>query len=211
MNIEIIKLKDLKHPERNVRVHTQAQINEMIRSVEKFGQTRPVVIDENGTILIGNGLVEAMRKMGTEEVSVFKKEGLSETDKLKLMMADNKIYSLGIDDLEAVENIIIELGDFDIPGFDSQVLEDIYGDIDIDIEESVSFGAVNEEAVEAAERLHEKRQEAVYAQENNLPIENTQEQKETVKEAPALSQAEKSSADVGRYVICPSCGEKIWL
>lgn len=48
------RLDDLKHPEKNVRIHSEQQIRELKRSLEKFGQTRALVVDENNVILIGN-------------------------------------------------------------------------------------------------------------------------------------------------------------
>ena len=46
MNIVSIPLSKLKRPERNVRIHPEKQIREMIRSLEKFQQTRALVVDE---------------------------------------------------------------------------------------------------------------------------------------------------------------------
>lgn len=53
MKITTAKIKDLKHPDKNVRIHSEQQIRELKRSLEKFGQTRALVVDENNTILIG--------------------------------------------------------------------------------------------------------------------------------------------------------------
>ena len=58
MKVTIKKLSVLKHPEKNVRIHSEQQIRELKRSLEKFGQTRALVIDENNIILIGNGYRE---------------------------------------------------------------------------------------------------------------------------------------------------------
>ena len=46
MKIVKIKLADLVKPEKNVRIHTEKQIKEFRRSVEMFGQIRPIVVDE---------------------------------------------------------------------------------------------------------------------------------------------------------------------
>lgn len=40
------KLTELHRPERNVRIHSDKQIAEFKRSIEMFGQIRPIVIDE---------------------------------------------------------------------------------------------------------------------------------------------------------------------
>ena len=44
------RLDDLKHPEKNVRIHSEQQIRELKRSLEKFGQTRALVVDENNAV-----------------------------------------------------------------------------------------------------------------------------------------------------------------
>ena len=66
MKIQKVKLHDLKPLEKNVRKHTDTQINELMRSVKQFGQTRAIVLDENNNILIGNGLYEALKRAGAE-------------------------------------------------------------------------------------------------------------------------------------------------
>lgn len=123
------RLDDLKHPEKNVRIHSEQQIRELKRSLEKFGQTRALVVDENNVILIGNGLYEAMVSLGYQEASVYVKTELSENDKKKLMIADNKTYALGIDNLDTLNEFLEELqGDLDIPGYDEEILQQMVAD-----------------------------------------------------------------------------------
>lgn len=45
MKLEVAKLSDLKPLEKNARRHNDKQIDELIKSVEQFGQTRAMVID----------------------------------------------------------------------------------------------------------------------------------------------------------------------
>lgn len=60
--MKVIKkpLTELRRPDRNVRMHTDKQLKEFRRSVEMFGQIRPIVVDEDGVILAGNGLYETL-------------------------------------------------------------------------------------------------------------------------------------------------------
>ena len=51
MQVIEMKIADLHFPEKNVRIHTESQIKEFIRSIDKFEQIRPVVIDENNTVI----------------------------------------------------------------------------------------------------------------------------------------------------------------
>ena len=66
MKITVKKLADLHKPAHNIRRHSDKQITEYIRSVEMFGQIKPLVVDEHGEIIAGNGLFEALSRMGRE-------------------------------------------------------------------------------------------------------------------------------------------------
>lgn len=124
MLVEKKRLDELRHPDKNVRIHSEQQIRELKRSLSRFGQTRALVVDENNIILIGNGLYDAMLDLGYTEADVYVKTGLSENDKKKLMIADNRTYSLGIDNLETLNDFLEELqGDLDIPGYDEEILQ----------------------------------------------------------------------------------------
>ena len=119
MKLEVVKLSDLKPLENNVRKHSDKQIDELIKSVEQFGQTRAMVIDEDNNILIGNGLYFALLKMNKPDAQCYRKTGLTEVQKKKLILSDNKIYGLGSDDYEQINNYIQEItkiGDFEIAG-----------------------------------------------------------------------------------------------
>ena len=111
MKLEKRKLAELSHPDKNARMHPDKQIVELKRSLEKYVQTRNLVIDENGVILAGNGLYIAMTEMGWTEALCLVKSGMTENDKKKLMLSDNRIFDLGVNDMSVFDSIIAELGD----------------------------------------------------------------------------------------------------
>lgn len=118
--MKVIKkpLTELRRPDRNVRMHTDKQLKEFRRSVEMFGQIRPIVVDEDGVILAGNGLYETLLSLGRTEADCYVVSGLTEAEKKKLMLADNRVFDLGVDDLAALDAFILELkDDLDIPGY----------------------------------------------------------------------------------------------
>ena len=124
MNIRKMPLSSLQRPEQNVRMHTEKQLKEFERSVSMFGQLRPIVADEAGVILAGNGLFETLIRLDWKEADVLQVEGLTENQKKKLMLADNKIFGLGVDDLETFDAFLVDLkDDLDIPGFDEELLK----------------------------------------------------------------------------------------
>ena len=129
MEVITVKLAELVKPEKNVRIHTEQQIREFQRSIKMFGQIRPIVVDENNVILAGNGLYDTLMTMGRDTAEVYRYENLSENQKKKLMIADNKIFNLGIENLETLNCFLEELqGDLDIPGFDEEILKQMVSD-----------------------------------------------------------------------------------
>ena len=124
MNITVKKLAELHKPTHNIRRHSDKQITEYIRSIEMFGQVKPLVVAEDGEIIAGNGLYEALLRMGRETCDCYVMVGLTDVQKKKLMMADNKVYELGFTDVDAIEELVKELdGDVDVPGWDADLLE----------------------------------------------------------------------------------------
>ena len=72
------KLSELRRPKKNVRNHSIKQIEEFKRSVQMFGQIRPIVIDEDNVILAGNGLFMALEALGRTEADCYVAAGLTE-------------------------------------------------------------------------------------------------------------------------------------
>ena len=194
-------LSELKRPERNVRMHTDKQLTEFRRSVEMFGQIRPIVIDENNVMLAGNGLYETLLSMGRTEADCYVVEGLTENEKKKLMLADNRIFDLGVDDMKAFDEFIAELGDdLNVPGFDDELLRSLVAN-EAEIDEMMSsYGLITED----------KKEEIAGAAETYRKAETERaSQPEPAPDAAAASA--EAAQPVGKYVVCPKCGEKIWL
>jgi len=193
------KLDDLKRPQRNIRIHSEAQYKEFERSVTMFGQIRPLVVDEDNTILAGNGLYETLLRLGWTEADCYVVSGLSANEKKKLMMADNKIASLGIDDLGTFDAFLLELGDdLDIPGFDEDVLQSMVSDPE-DVTDAMSgYGLITEDEKAALTGAAERKDAA-------MSVSPKESQSDTVA-TPSVG-----TAETRRSVTCPKCGELIWL
>ena len=209
MQIEVVKVADLITPEENIRKHPDKQLEALAKSFETFGQFRPVVIDENNYIWAGNGLVEALRRTGVEYVDAYRYTGLTEAQKRKLMLADNKTFSLGFDNLQAIDDVMKSLDDFDIPGYDSSVLEQLYSNVEQAIEDIPAMQTVNEESVRQIEKTVQKREAAIVPEQVKPTAPPVAASGETVKAVEHEPEQEKAS--IRKYVLCPKCGEKIWL
>lgn len=156
MKITTKKLSELRKPEKNVRIHTEQQLREFERSVKMFGQIRPIVIDENNVILAGNGLYDTLLRLEYEEAEVYQYFDLTENQKKKLMIADNKIFSLGIENLDTLNSFLEDLhDDLDIPGYDSEILKQMVSEADDITEKLSSYGTLDDEEIKAIKEKFE--------------------------------------------------------
>lgn len=205
-----MNLNELKHPEKNVRKHPKKQIQELQRSIKMFGQIRPIIVDENNIILAGNGLAQALREMGETQAKVLKMSNLSEKDKIKLMVADNRTYSLGFDDHDNIFELLSQLdGDFDVPGYDEELLEELLAE-DEEVEENLqSYGVLNKEEIQQFEGKTEEIQKKAETE----PFVDKEEYEEELQKAEegTLKEPEGHSNEYLERKPCPRCGGTGWL
>lgn len=90
-NIEHIAIGDLTPWARNARTHSKKQVRQIAESIETFGFTNPVLIDEGRTILAGHGRVAAAQLLGWREVPCLRLDHMSEDEKRAYVLADNKL------------------------------------------------------------------------------------------------------------------------
>ena len=99
----------------NPRTHSATQIEQIRRSIQEFGFTNPLLVDENGQLVAGHGRLEAAKAEGMTELPVIELQGLSEAQKRALVIADNQIaVNAGWDD----ELLRLEIGALQQDNFD---------------------------------------------------------------------------------------------
>jgi ParB-like chromosome segregation protein Spo0J len=213
-----LRLSEMTPPDRNIRIHTEKQLKEFERSVRMFGQIRPIVVDENNVILAGNGLYETLLRMGAETALVYRYTDLSEKQKKKLMIADNKVFSLGIENLETLNEFLEEMqGDLDIPGFDEDILKQMVADTEEITERLSEYGTLDDDEIQKIRQANERREsteqkQAAFAPNIDSDVDNRQIRAENMPTREEQAEMEEGQpADVKKFVICPKCGEKIWL
>ena len=148
MQETVMRIADLKEPERNVRIHTDKQLKEFEKSIRMFGQLRPIVIDENNMILAGNGLYMTLKRM------------------------------------------------------------EMFADAEELTEQLSTYGTLAPEEVEGI-RAQTRREEA---REGAAPGSTVNSQASGQSESvPVQPSADQERAETRRFVVCPKCGETIWL
>ena len=121
LQVERRSLKTLKVSDRNARVHSAAQIDQLVRSIETFGWTIPLLVDEHGVVIAGHGRLLAARKMGLKHAPCLIAQGWREDQKRAYRLADNRLAENSAWDADLLRGELSFLDgvDFDlsVPGF----------------------------------------------------------------------------------------------
>lgn len=104
---------------RNARTHSDEQVDQIAQSLQQWGWTNPVLVDESNNIIAGHGRVLAAKKIGIADVPVIIAEGWSEAQKRAYVLADNQLALNGGWDLEILKG---ELKAIDEMSFDLSLL-----------------------------------------------------------------------------------------
>src|SRR5574344_948343 len=132
MEIVNKKVIDLIPYINNSRTHNEEQVKQICASINEFGFTNPLLIDEKDNIIAGHGRLLASKKLNMEEVPCIVLSGLIEAQKKAYIIADNKLaLNAGWDDeLLKLELENLKELDFDISltGFNIDELDDVLGE-----------------------------------------------------------------------------------
>jgi DNA modification methylase len=89
--VERRKVADLVPYANNARLHSDAQVEQIAKSIGEFGWTVPVLIDPKGGVIAGHGRILAAQKLGLEDVPCMVARGWTAAQKRAYVIADNKI------------------------------------------------------------------------------------------------------------------------
>jgi len=113
----------------NSRTHSEEQIIQLISSIKEFGFTNPILLAPDNSIIAGHGRLQAVKRLGYEEVSCIVISGLTKTQIKALIIADNQLALNAGWDLEKlsveVEGLQDEDFNIDILGFNNDFIKDL--------------------------------------------------------------------------------------
>lgn len=118
-----IDIADLIPYDRNPRRNDMA-VDDVAESMEQVGYITPIVIDENRQILAGETRCKALKKRHVKRDKVLQVFGLTEEQKKKYRLLDNKVGEIAEWDAELLAGELeeVDFGDFDF-GFDDLLAE----------------------------------------------------------------------------------------
>ncbi len=126
MKIEKISIDKIKPYEKNAKLHPVDQIEQIKKSIEKFGNNDPIAVDENNIIIEGHGRYKALKQLGINEVEIIRLSHLNEEQKKAYALVHNKLTMNTGFDLELLTEEIDSILDIDMSDFnffDTEPLE----------------------------------------------------------------------------------------
>lgn len=112
---QVLKLSEIVPYENNARKNDKA-VKDVAESIKQCGYIAPIIVDENNVILAGHTRYKALKKLGYKEVTVRKILGLTDEQKRKYRLLDNKTNELADWDFEKLKDEIdgLDFSEFDI-------------------------------------------------------------------------------------------------
>lgn len=153
MELKKLKLSQIKPYEKNPRKNDDA-VDAVVESIRQCGYCSPILVDENNVILAGHTRYKALQKLGWKEAEVVVRDGLTDEQKRKYRLLDNKTnelaswdFDLLADEIEGLDFEGFDFGfDFEIgtenePEIEVDAVEDDY-DIDAPVETKAKPGDI---------------------------------------------------------------------
>lgn len=121
LKIEYLKINDLKPYERNTRKHEEHDVDQIAKSIEKYGFSDPIgVWGKQNIIVEGHGRLMAAKQLGMESVPVIHLDHLSDAERREYAIMHNRTAELSSWDFELLSQELddLDLGEFDFDGLD---------------------------------------------------------------------------------------------
>ena len=128
MQVEIVKLVDIREYSTNAKLHPQSQIEQIKQSIIDFEFNDPIAIDEDNVIIEGHGRAKAMQELGEEYIPAIRLCHLTEEQKKAYILVHNKLtmetdFDIGIVNLELVDILDIDMQQFGFELPDMELIE----------------------------------------------------------------------------------------
>ncbi|MGA2033586.1 MAG: ParB/Srx family N-terminal domain-containing protein [Thermoguttaceae bacterium] len=127
IDLEVCRLKPSGG---SLRRRQRRSIDEIAKSIHEFGFLQPIVVDAHYAVIIGNGRLEAAKQLGYATVPVVIVKGLTEDQRRRLQIADNRLAELSRWDRSGLTEQMERLSEPqppEIPGLSHEEVCDLLG------------------------------------------------------------------------------------
>ena len=123
----LVDINSVKQDPRNARQHPTRNIDTIKKSLEAYGQRKPIVVNQNTNFIeAGNGMWEAAKSLGWTQIAVVKVDDDKDVAKAYGIM-DNQSALLADWDLPTLKDLLQNLDDgsvnMELTGFDEHEIE----------------------------------------------------------------------------------------
>ena len=129
LTVEYVAVARVTAAARRTRRHSLHKIKKLAAAIADTGVVTPILLDQKHQIIAGHARVAAAKRLGMETVPAIIIRGLSEPQKRRLALADNKLaeeaswdtemLALELQELLEMDPANIEYAGFDIPDLDN--------------------------------------------------------------------------------------------
>lgn len=112
--LSTMRMEDIRPYPNNPRKNDGA-VDAVAESIRQCGYVAPIIVDEDGVILAGHTRYKALKKLGNQTADVLVKSGMTEEQKKKYRLLDNKTGELAEWDVDLLE---MELDGLDFGSLD---------------------------------------------------------------------------------------------
>lgn len=92
MNLEVVKIKDIKSNPNNPRIIKDDKFHKLCESIKAFPkmlELRPIVVNDDMVVLGGNMRLKALKHLGLTEAPIIKASELTEEQQRQFIIKDN--------------------------------------------------------------------------------------------------------------------------
>jgi hypothetical protein len=111
--VETVAVLELRPNPRNPNKHSEDQINRLMASLRRDGQTRPLLARKANSMLIaGHGVHTAARRLGWDEIGVVRLD-VTQEDADRIMLSDDRLAALSELDHRRVADLLTDIQEGD--------------------------------------------------------------------------------------------------
>jgi len=131
LRVELVDVNSILPDPANVRLHPARNLEAVQASLAKFGQQKPIVVDEGGVVVAGNLTLQAAQALGWQQIAVVRTK-LKGAEAVAFAIADNRCVELGTWDEDALAKALSALRDDPsidemVTGFDADEIDEVLG------------------------------------------------------------------------------------
>lgn len=139
LEIVMVPTEELTAYEGNAKIHTDAQVEQIVQSIEEFDFADPIAAwhdeDGNSVLVEGHGRLMAAQKLGIEELPVIYLDYMSDEERRAYTLVHNQLtMNTGFDE-DTLQAELSKIQEIDMGAFDFLDISEVDFDVVPDIQE----------------------------------------------------------------------------